>query len=253
MENNKGAQVFNVIYITYNPQKGLIEKHLENWRKIPDEIRSQFRFILVDDCSTVPVDPVVDFPIRLTIARVDDDIYWNPPGAKNVGFTLADTDWIFSSDIDHFVPANHYERILNLPTGKKNMYFFERFKPDGSSRNKNSTNLFVIHYEDFWNTGGYDEDFCGAHGYDDHLIIGNVRYPQQISIMKQQGMNFVQTKIPIVEHSEYATGDAGKKAATNSINLPKLNEKLQQLKAGVYEHGPILRFKYHIAKEYFHR
>lgn len=242
--------MFNVIYITYNNPDEIINMHLNIWKQIPLDIRRQINFILVDDCSTKPVNPKIDFPINLTIPRVIDDLYWNPPGAKNLGFMLADNDWTFTCDIDHTVPPEDYVRMFNMKKERKHMYLFERFLPDGSSRNKNSTNLFVMHREDFWMTGGYDEDFVGAHGFDDHLFIGPPRVSTQTSLIRRLGYKIVQTDLRITEHKRFETGDVVKKTNSNGINHAKLNKKLAELNANNYIHGTILRFRWKINKIY---
>jgi len=247
--------MFNVLYIAYNPPQGVLNLHLNIWRQIPDNIRRNVRFILVDDCSNTPINPTVDFPINLTIARIDTDIYWNPPGAKNLGFTLADNDWVFSCDIDHSVPVEDYIKMIQMSKEKNSIYFFTRFLPNGKSRNKDSSNLFIIHKEDFWKTGGYDEDFCGNHGYDDYIIVGNFYNNTEgvsntsPSLMKMLNFKFVRTDLKIIEHKEFATGDPIKKEQTNRNNFKILMKKIKELQTGTYIHPSILRFPWHIEKE----
>lgn len=247
--------MFNVIYTIYNPKQEIIDMHLNIWKKIPDDIRKDIKFIVVDDCSPHPTSFNIDFPINLVIPRVDIDIYWNPPGAKNLGFTIADNDWIFSSDIDHTVSAEDYVRMYTMKKERNSVYFFKRFLPNGNSRNKDAPNILLIHKEDFWKTGGYDEDFSGNHGYDDYFIIGNFYnnepgiYNTDPSLMRLLNFKYIMTDLKVIEHKEFETGDKSIKTFSNAKNLALVISKIKQLKEGTYQHTPILRFPWHIEKE----
>ena len=240
--------MFNVIFAVYNPPKELLDMHILQWKNIPLQYRKRIRFIIVDDCSSNPVTLDIDFPINLTLVRIDTDIFWNPPGAKNLGFMLYDSCWCFSCDIDHIVESDEYIKMLALDKQIGNVYFFERFKPDGTSRGKNTPNIFIIHKNDFWKTGGYDEDFSGAHGYDDYVFMGDFYKPNLPSLIKNAGIKFIQTDIKIVEHA-FPAADRAKKVSTHHISEPMMQRKLQELINGTYIHSDIIRFDWHIVKE----
>lgn len=242
--------MFNIIYSVCDANPDVLEKHIKIWKSIPTNIITRLRFFIIDDCSKIPLSLNIDFPINLTIPRITTDIYWNPPGAKNLGFLLADNDWTFSCDIDHFTPVESFEKMLSLDKKRNNLYLFERFLPNGESRRKNTPNIFIIHREDFWKTGGYDEDFSGYHGFDDYVFIGNLFAPHLPSLIKNLGIEFIQTNIPIIEHKEYETGDTTKKIASHKYSEPLMYKKLDELSKRLYKHGSIIRFQWEILKEY---
>jgi len=242
--------MINILYISYNTPKENMDIHLRAWKNIPDDVRKQLRFIVIDDCSPLPVKYFLqpDFPINLTIARIDTDIYWNTSGAKNLGFAIADNDWVFSSDIDH-IPED-FEKLITWPKIRTKVYLFQRHKPDGSLRGKNTSNIFIIHKEDFWNTGGYDEDLAGAYGHDEVMTVGDPTRPEKNSMMKILGYQFIWTPMKIIEYKEYETGDHSYKLSTAHTNLQKVMKKQQDFAQGKYRNGAILRFNWHIEKDF---
>lgn len=248
--------MFNVLFsICDSPQKA-IDRQISIWKEIPEETRKQIQFILVDDYSKHPWKLDINFKLNLLVPRIDKDIYWNPPGAKNLAFLLADNDWIFNCDIDHTISAKTYCDLLEMKKDRKCIYFFTRWLPNNIPRNKDSSNLFVVHRNDWWLTGGYDEDFSGNHGYDDYLITGNFYNNESglvttdPNIMKNLGFSFIRTTLPIIEHKDSETGDNLKKTNSNLINKKLLLTKLELLKANKYIHSPIIRFPWHIEQEY---
>jgi len=242
--------MFNVLYISYNPQEGLIEKHLNIWKEIPLEFRKNINFILIDDGSNVPINPNVDFPVNLTIARINEDIFCNTSGAKNLGFTLADDDWVFSCEIDHFVEPEEYIRMINYNKKLGEVYRLSRYL--NNTLINLAQNIFIIHKEDFWKSGGYDEDLAGNHGYDDLFIIGNYKDASSPSIFANIGLKFIQTDIKICTIIKYATGSPEHRQRmedTKTINLNKVHAKQQELIKSTYKHGGVLRFTWGIIKE----
>ena len=117
------------------------------------------RVIIVDDChpDALQALPGVD------VYRVEDDITWNQPGAKNLGFQEA-KGWVVCADIDHLVTKKNVEEILKLKKERGTIYFLGREDTD-------SWNVFLIHKDDFEKIGGYDEDFSGNYGYEDMELL----------------------------------------------------------------------------------
>ena len=136
-----------IIY-TYYGQK-------ERIRGILKEKHPDARVIIVDDCSPRPLGKLDG----IDVYRVMEDIAWNQPGSKNLGFQQA-KGWIVCADIDHLVTKQNVEDILKLKKKRGTVYYLGR-------EDNNSWNVFLIHKKDFELIGGYDEDFSGNYGYDD--------------------------------------------------------------------------------------
>ena len=141
----------NIIY-TYFGQKERIAGILK-------EKHPKARVVIVDDCSKKPLGKIEG----LDIYRVTDDIKWNQPGARNLGFQESE-GWIVCADIDHLVTKENVDKLLKMKKEKGTMYYLGREDTD-------SHNIFLIHKDDFEKVGGYDEDFCGNYGYDDILFL----------------------------------------------------------------------------------
>lgn len=113
------------------------------------------RVVIVDDCSPEPLQA----PVGVDVYRIDTDITWNQPGAKNLGFQESE-GWIVCADIDHLVTRENVDDLLKLKKEKGTIYYLGR-------EDNNSWNIFLMHKDDFEKIGGYDEDFSGHYGYDD--------------------------------------------------------------------------------------
>jgi hypothetical protein len=142
-----GKDNLTIIY-TYYGQKERIEGILK-------EKHPKARMVIVDDCSPEPL----ECPTGVDCYRIEDDIPWNQPGARNLGFQESE-GWIVCADIDHLITKENVEDILKLKKEKGTVYYLGR-------EDNNSWNVYLIHKDDFEKVGGYDEDFCGHYGYDD--------------------------------------------------------------------------------------
>jgi hypothetical protein len=123
--------------------------------RIPGILEQGLKTVIVDDCSKEPLGPLEG----IKVVRVTDDIKWNQPGARNLGFHISD-GWILCADIDHLVTKENMEQLENTNLKRGCIYYLGR-------EDTNSVNIYVIHKDDFEKIGGYDEDFCGNYGYDD--------------------------------------------------------------------------------------
>ena len=130
----------------------------ERIQGILNEKHPECRVVIVDDCSQTPLKSLVG----VDVYRIDDDINWNQPGARNLGFQESD-GWVICADIDHLVTRENIDAILRMKKEKGTIYYLGR-------EDTIAWNLYLIHKDDFEKIGGYDEDFCGHYGYDDTLF-----------------------------------------------------------------------------------
>jgi predicted glycosyltransferase involved in capsule biosynthesis len=145
-----------IIY-TYFGQK-------ERLSGIVNEKHPNTRVVIVDDCSPEPLNVETNgFLDGIDGYRIEDDIPWNQPAARNLGFQESE-GWIVCADIDHLVTKENVEELLKLKKEKGTIYYLGR-------EDDNSWNVYLIHKDDFEKIGGYDEDFCGHYGYDDILFL----------------------------------------------------------------------------------
>jgi predicted glycosyltransferase involved in capsule biosynthesis len=226
--------MLTIVYSFYNNIEA-VEIQIDNWSQYPIELMKNLHFILVDDCSDSKADLTINFPINLTLLRITDKIPWNQPGAKNLGFKFAKTDWIFTSDIDHVLQPEMCEKLIELKKDKKIVYYFSRLTDKGESRHSHA-NSFLIHKDVFWELGGYDEDFCGHYGYDDILLR---------TIIKSRCETEHLNSVYLINYPFLCSSDLERNRRKNKRLLKR---KKKQLEKGKYQNKKILRFNWESVK-----
>lgn len=134
--------------------------------RIPQIVEQGINTMIVDDCSKEPLGPIEG----IQVLRITDDIKWNQPGARNLGFQELN-GWVVCLDIDHLLTKDIYDKLISLQKEVGTVYYL------GREDIKKSYNVYLMHKNDFEKIGGYDEDFCGNYGYDDiHFYQKCVRF-----------------------------------------------------------------------------
>ena len=161
------------IVLTYYNQDKMLKKQIENWNSYSKDIRDQVHFILVDDCSMENSTESFDFSgcdFDLDVYRVLDDVYFNVPGAVNLGADKTETEWFIKQDMDTIIPEYTMDEIIKLTESapEKSIYKFYRINgTEISNANKITPGQFMIRKDDFWDIGAWDEDFCEDYGMND--------------------------------------------------------------------------------------
>lgn len=156
----------------YYNQPQMFRLQYEMWLGFAEEIRKQIKIVILDDHSEQPIGdilkelPAPTFDIKAY--RILDDIPWNQPGAANLGFQVAETEWCFHGQIDHVVDEQNTKKMLAGNWRIGNCYHFARVSEKGEPL-RSPHNVHLVAKSDFHKAGGYDEDFCGHYGYDDTL------------------------------------------------------------------------------------
>jgi hypothetical protein len=158
--------------------------------RIQGIINQELKTVIIDDCSKEPLGPVDG----IRVARITDDIKWNQPGARNLGFHICER-WILCADIDHLVTKENMEQLVNTNLRKGCVYYLGR-------EDTNSVNIYLIHKDDFEKIGGYDEDFCGNYGYDDIHF-----YNKCIKLLKVHELRHIKAKVYAEESSSEGVRD----------------------------------------------
>ena len=228
-----------VVYPCFNVPDEVLSFHQQNWILYPAALREQVWVILVDDCSEEPLSIQPGCRMNLTVARILDDKGWNTAGAKNLGFHLADRDWVFQSDIDHVLRAGDAQKMLSLKKDKPRIYHFARYHDDGHGnvkRGKPHMNMFLIHRDTFWELGGFDEDFSGHYGYEDELF-------DILSADRQTALE----DISVTTRLDWFTKGCDRDLSQNRALLA---EKLAHYRNHTYQNGDVLRFRWRVVGDY---
>jgi glycosyltransferase involved in cell wall biosynthesis len=167
--------LISVVVNAYLAQPAL-DRQIALWRQYPDPLRQATEFVVVDDGSQPPLQALPapsgsSDGLALTLARIQQDIPWNMPGARNLGALLARGRWLLFHDLDHFLPAASLQLLLQHQSALEGgtLYRFARME-DGEAINSH-INSFLCARDAFWRAGGYDEDFAGHYGHEDACLL----------------------------------------------------------------------------------
>lgn len=106
----------------------------------------------------------------MRLFRVKEDLGFNSHGTRNLLMQQTETDWNLLSDIDRHYPMDTLKAMArgNLEFDKGSYYSLKeiiRASDDGFS-----VNDYVVHKDDFWYAGGYDEELVNVH-WGDRLFL----------------------------------------------------------------------------------
>lgn len=158
----------SIIYPYYeNPS--MLSIQLAHWQSYPAELKEKCRFIVVDDGS--PRNPAKDIigskpGLNLNLYRVQENIPWNQHGARNLGASQTKDKWLFVGDMDLVLDAENCQKIFNEDLSDTSIYRFSRVKMPDWEPYKHHCNTWLIRKDQYWEFGGYDEDYCGTYGGD---------------------------------------------------------------------------------------
>ena len=163
------------INLSFYNQNDFLIKQVESWKSWSKEIRDQFSFCIVDDCSKTEATEVLSntdlSDIDLSIYRVKEDLKWNIAGVRNLSGQQCETEWMVILDMDCFIPEQTAIGMLSLSErGGNNAYKFVRIVLENTSHPKHGDPhpaICLIRKEDYWNVGGCEEDLVGRHGCTD--------------------------------------------------------------------------------------
>jgi hypothetical protein len=157
-ENNDSLTDLLSKYATYEPQ-----------------LLDRIQFVLVDDCSPVPVKLRADLNLNILLLRIRDDIPWNQPGERNLGVVYSRSDKVLATDLDHEFSEPTLQDIVRLPKLGRKMCRLRRRDTDGAFIRPHP-NTFVMSRGRFLELFGVDEEFSGAYGCDDGMFWRWQRY-----------------------------------------------------------------------------
>lgn len=159
----------------------MLAKQLDTIRSYSDHVLERLRFFIVDDHGDPPVDETQIRDLALFVEearlyRVDDDIKWNQMGARNLAMKEAD-GWVAMLDPDMVFDHEMIQRIFGVVDMMKrgqSLRFLLKHVQTGEI-DRTSPNTHILHRDDFWKAGGYDEDFAGGKGYSDVMLMRCLR------------------------------------------------------------------------------
>lgn len=163
----------------------MLRLQLETWASYPPEVRDRFLFIVIDDCSPEPAESVVREgrgDIRIELYRVERDVAWGWPGAKNIGMHHAPDGPALITDIDHVLEPEDAEILLRLKVKPDAHYIPRRRKASDRSEYKRHPSTYVMQRSLFWQIGGFEEKWLGLYGTDSMMRRRAERMSRRIEL-----------------------------------------------------------------------
>jgi glycosyltransferase involved in cell wall biosynthesis len=163
----------SIVMATYG-QPLMMAKQVETWDSYSPEVHRALQVIVVDDCGTPPFTCEGEKPYDLQIYRVIKDIPWNQMGARNLGMRKAAAKWRAMLDPDMVISptimAKIFARIPSFRAGHLYRVWLMHMPENDKPFDFGSPNSYIVNASDFWNAGGYNEDFAGNKGYSDVVL-----------------------------------------------------------------------------------
>jgi hypothetical protein len=185
----------------------MYQRHIEEWKQYPDEIKDAVTFFITDDCST-------EKPLCSVFKKIDGlDIHafqilekrkWNGFSCWNIGAKNCATKWLVITDIDLLIPVDSMtelvRRLRDANIDGNWVYRFRRVDAATGREMKTHSMTLLMTRELYWKIGGFDEEFAGIHVGTTSLYYDRLR--------KTMGIYdaFVQLDIPFVYHDAFTTG-----------------------------------------------
>lgn len=181
----------SIITTTYGQPKMLSAwmTEIERFKTAVDDVE----VIVVDDCGNPPAD---SYALAHTF-RIDEDVPWNQPGARNLGLAHAHARVVLMVDVDMVPPAelamDYIEAARSLKVGEVIIPAIRYASCD--QVNTIHPHNFLVHREHLGWIGGYDEDYSGGYGWDDvqmlHVLemAGSVKRTTDLWVMHRDDIS----------------------------------------------------------------
>jgi glycosyltransferase involved in cell wall biosynthesis len=159
----------------------MLERQIAEWELYPPSIH----LLIVDDGSPEPARDVIEARAsallrrRLSLYRIQVDIPWNREEARNLGTGQARTQWIVHVDIDHLMPREAAETLLEFQPNPRHWYRFPRWRRGKADETRKKDAIpvdcdfgrihehmdsYLIDKDLYSQAGGYDLRFSGCLG-----------------------------------------------------------------------------------------
>lgn len=185
------------LVLPYYENAGMLAIHQDGWSRLAADVKAGLHVVVVDDCS--PKAPALPVWRDCGLAsqrlyRIGVDVRWNWLICRNLGATVAETEWLLLTDIDHVVPEGTLRHCMTAKHDPRAAYRFDRRDaPDLKPYHPHPDSYFLTR-DLFWRTGGYDERYSGYYGYGSdirHRIVRHasalvqldsylIRYPREV-------------------------------------------------------------------------
>mmetsp|Transcript_38847 Transcript_38847/g.93913 ORF Transcript_38847/g.93913 Transcript_38847/m.93913 type:complete len:388 (+) Transcript_38847:94-1257(+) len=226
MERPETKKRLTYMLLYYNNHKHLAQQ-VHSWKNFSQAALDQIQFVIVDDGSTLGHTAADLFAanrnyikgLDILVYKIDQDLAWNIGGARNLGFYMSNTEWIFMNDADIEVKTDTMDFVTRLldykpqqqengtTTGLEPVYlYFKRWREAGF---KNHPAVMLIKRKHYWMLGGCDEDFVGHYGQTDPHFRLKVKLDKTLHGYTTEDLMNAQQISPLYEMAESLPCPAG--------------------------------------------
>lgn len=188
------------INLSFYNQNQVLRQHVMLWKSWSEDIRSQFTFCIVDDCSKIPaLDILQDIDltdIDLSIYRVEEDLVCNIAGVRNLAATVCSTEWMVILDMDTMITEELAKEMLELSeiASPATCFKFNRKVTDNPYHQKNNQihpAVCLLRKEDYWKVGGCEEDLVGHYGQTDPIFWHRAKGVLDVEVKKDLYLDYL--------------------------------------------------------------
>ena len=169
------------INLSFYNQNEVLIRQVNEWKSWRKQIKDQFSFCIVDDCSkksaldVLTEDHGVNLDdIDLSIYRVEEDLVCNIAGVRNLSAQECKTEWMVILDMDTLISEELASSMIQLCKSPKGSCFkFNRrvlSNPYHPKNNQPHPAVCLLQFEDYWDVGGCEEDLVGHYGQTDPIF-----------------------------------------------------------------------------------
>lgn len=196
--SNQPLEPLTLVMAVYG-QPQMLAKQISVIACYDKDVIENLQVIIVDDHGDPAVSANVGvylqaMNVRTRIYRIDTDINWNQMGARNLGMHHAD-GWCLMIDPDMLFDCDMMRRMMQaaakLQRGRLVKYGLTHLHND--ELDMSSPNTYMIHKQDFFDVGGYDEDFAGNKGWSDVQLLDVLKSTYKIDLRPDLWAHFYST------------------------------------------------------------
>lgn len=255
------------IISAYYNQPMIMEEWWDALREYPKALRKKISLRFVDDHSkdhplAIPKSIFDSFDVMAF--RVLDDITWNEMGARNLAMKHAE-GWVYMTDPDYILKADQCERLFGTPVMARGQEhtrvepiqrgFMYHLRSRHYSTHKDlprPENIAIVHSEDFWKVGGYDEDFAGGYGFSDTLLFHALKVAAGVkdTFVEDVHMDHYPMGVIMSAYGDQAISDAASPANRDTTRNQPIHKRVRSnvahkgWKRYIRERKPPIRFKW---------
>jgi len=182
-------------------QPEMLAFNLREMAAYGDDILDKLTVIVVDDAGTpeVSVDFCRQFPeLNLHVWRIEENVPWNQMGGRNLAMHHADPTWCLMTDPDMIFSSAMMLKIMQAASKMRRRhvlrYGLHHVSEPARAIDMTSPNTYLIHREDFFAAGGYDEDYAGHKGWSDVQMLDVLKAHFTVEQRKDIYAEFFSTK-----------------------------------------------------------